>query len=41
MWWQNFKVKIIFGAVIIVVIFIIFLSICFSGGNCLHHSGQG
>lgn len=36
MWWQNFKMKIIIAAIIILIAIIIFCSVCFSGGNCLH-----
>lgn len=35
MWWQNMKMKIIIALIILVLIFVIFLSVCFSGGNCL------
>ena len=38
MWWQNMKMKAIIAAVVVVLIFIIFLIGCFSGGrNCTKH----
>ena len=35
MWWQNMKMRIALGAIILIVIFVVFLIICLSGGrNC-------
>lgn len=34
MWWQNKKMWLIAIVILLVLIFIIFLSVCFSGGNC-------
>lgn len=39
MWWQNMKLKAIIAAIIVVLIFVIFLVACFSGGrNCTKRS---
>lgn len=35
MWWQNFKIQIIVVIVLILLGVVIFVSVCFSGGNCL------
>mmetsp|Transcript_35574 Transcript_35574/g.42843 ORF Transcript_35574/g.42843 Transcript_35574/m.42843 type:complete len:253 (-) Transcript_35574:708-1466(-) len=39
MWWNNLKMKMAFIFVVLAVIFIIFCSVCFSGGNCLASKG--
>jgi vesicle-associated membrane protein 72 len=33
MWWQNLKMKLMMGSLVLVVILILFLSFCYSGGN--------
>lgn len=35
MWWQNMKVKALVAIAIIVLVILLFCTICFSGGNCL------
>lgn len=35
MWWQNCKMKIVVAFAVILLAVIIFLLVCFSGGNCL------
>ena len=37
MWWQNCKMKIVVAFAVILLAVIIFLLVCFSGGNCLKH----
>ena len=34
MWWNNVKIKIFLAVLVLVIVLIIFLSVCFSGGNC-------
>ena len=34
MWWQNMKMKLVLAALVIIVVFVIFLIVCFSGRNC-------
>lgn len=36
MWWQSMKMKIIILVIVLLIAVIIFCSVCFSGGNCLH-----
>lgn len=36
MWWQNMKVKILVVAAVLLLALVIFLSVCFSGGNCFN-----
>lgn len=38
MWFQNLKMKIVLGLVVVLLIVIIFLLICFSGRNCISKS---
>ena len=33
MWWQNLKMKLVFAAIVLVVVLILFLSFCYSNGN--------
>ncbi|KAG2482834.1 hypothetical protein HYH03_018271 [Edaphochlamys debaryana] len=35
MWWQNCKMKIVVAFAVILLAVVIFLLVCFSGGNCL------
>lgn len=35
MWWQNCKMKLVVAFAVILLAVIIFLLVCFSGGNCL------
>ncbi|KAG2452164.1 hypothetical protein HYH02_003196 [Chlamydomonas schloesseri] len=35
MWWQNCKMKIVVALAVILLAVVIFLLVCFSGGNCL------
>ncbi|GFR41751.1 hypothetical protein Agub_g2506 [Astrephomene gubernaculifera] len=37
MWWQNCKMKIVVAFAVILLALVIFLLVCFSGGNCLKH----
>uniref|UniRef100_A0A7S1X5C1 V-SNARE coiled-coil homology domain-containing protein n=1 Tax=Tetraselmis chuii TaxID=63592 RepID=A0A7S1X5C1_9CHLO len=41
MWWQNFRSKLFFFMIAFVVIFFIFASVCFGGGNCLAGGSSG
>jgi hypothetical protein len=40
MWWQGCKMKLVMGLAVILVAFIIFILICFSGGNCITSGKQ-
>ena len=35
MWMQNMKMKLLFGVAILLLALVIFLLVCFTGGNCL------
>uniref|UniRef100_A0A7S0RW97 V-SNARE coiled-coil homology domain-containing protein n=1 Tax=Chlamydomonas leiostraca TaxID=1034604 RepID=A0A7S0RW97_9CHLO len=35
MWWQNCKMKLVIAFAVILLAVVIFLLVCFSGGNCL------
>ncbi|PNH06023.1 hypothetical protein TSOC_007676 [Tetrabaena socialis] len=35
MWWQNCKMKIVVAMAVLLLAVVIFLLVCFSGGNCL------
>ena len=35
LWWQNCKMKIVVALAVILLAVVIFLLVCFSGGNCL------
>eukprot|EP00201_Polytomella_parva_P018925 CAMPEP_0175071712 /NCGR_PEP_ID=MMETSP0052_2-20121109/19406_1 /TAXON_ID=51329 ORGANISM="Polytomella parva, Strain SAG 63-3" /NCGR_SAMPLE_ID=MMETSP0052_2 /ASSEMBLY_ACC=CAM_ASM_000194 /LENGTH=137 /DNA_ID=CAMNT_0016338935 /DNA_START=270 /DNA_END=683 /DNA_ORIENTATION=+ len=35
MWWQNCKMKLVIAMAVILLAVVIFLLVCFSGGNCL------
>ncbi|KAG2425091.1 hypothetical protein HXX76_014000 [Chlamydomonas incerta] len=35
MWWQNCKMKIVVALAVVLLAVVIFLLVCFSGGNCL------
>lgn len=37
MWWQNCKMKVVVAFAVILLAVVIFLLVCFSGGNCLKH----
>jgi vesicle-associated membrane protein 72 len=37
MWWNNKKMWLIIIALVLVLALVIFLSVCFSGGNCFKH----
>ncbi|KAG2425092.1 hypothetical protein HXX76_014001 [Chlamydomonas incerta] len=35
LWWQNLKMKLVMALAVILLAVVIFLLVCFSGGNCL------
>lgn len=35
MWFDNFKMKVMCIAIFLILVIVIFLIVCFSGGNCL------
>jgi vesicle-associated membrane protein 72 len=35
MWWQNCKMKLVVAFAVVLLAVVVFLLVCFSGGNCL------